>query len=96
MLMSWASHIMVLQGSSEGQGYTIVVLDAGGSGVPPHSLIPRGVEYTTEDDRKINEWILQCPKKIRKNVQLKYLDHKQISRDQHYWLLRSACKWIYG
>ena len=56
MLMSWASHLLVMQGSSEGQGYTIVLLDVTGGGLPSHSLIPRGVEYTTEDDMRINEF----------------------------------------
>jgi len=96
MLQNWASNILLLQGSSESLGYTVVILDAAGTGIPPHSLIPRGVEYTTESDIKINEWILQAPKKIRINTQLKYLEHKKISRDQHYYILRSACKWIYG
>jgi len=96
MLQNWANNVLVLQGSSESIGYTIVVLDAAGSGIPPHSLIPRGVEYTTEADRKINEWIIQASKRIRENTKRKYLEHKSITRDQHYWVLRSACKWLYG
>ena len=96
MLMSWASHILVMQGSSEGQGYTIVLLDVSGGGLPPHSLIPKGVEYTTEDDIKINDFLMQASRKIRENTQKKYLEHKQITKDQHYWILKSASKWLYG
>ena len=96
MLMSWASHILVMQGSSEGQGYTIVLLDVTGGGLPPHSLIPRGVEYTTPEDIAIGEWLQQASKKIRENTQKKYLEHKSITKDQHYWILKSASKWLYG
>jgi len=85
-----------MHGSSEGQGYTIVSLEPRGGGLPPHSLIPRGVEYTTEDDMRINEFLMQASMKLRENAQKKYLEHKSISRQQHYWLLKSACKFLYG
>lgn len=96
MLMSWASNILVLQGSSESLGYTIVMLDLPGGSIPPHSLIPRGVEFTTPEDIALNEWVMQAPRKVRENTKKKYLEHKSITKDQHYWLLRSATKWLYG
>ena len=94
MLTTWAAHILLMYGSSEGQGYTIGILQDY-SGLPPHSLIPKGVEYTSQDDIRINNWLEQTRGKIRENVYKYYLFNQRITKDQHNYLLGHAANFIF-
>jgi len=92
--MTWASHIRLLTGTSEGQGYTIGILQDY-SGLPPHSLIPKGIEFTTSDDLAIEGWLSQTTEKYRELVKAGYIDGKKISWYKQDQLLEAACKWLY-
>jgi len=92
--MTWASHIRLLTGTSEGQGYTIGILQEY-SGLPPHSLIPKGIEFTTADDLAIENFLTQTTEKYRELAKVEYLDGKKINRYRHNELLETAYKWLF-
>jgi len=95
MLMTWASHIRLLTGTSEGQGYTIGILQDY-SGLPPHSLIPKGIEFTSPDDRAIDNFLSQTTEKYRELVKIGYLEGKRLNRYSQKELLTVAAKWLYS
>lgn len=95
MLMTWASHIRLQTGTSEGQGYTIGVLQDY-SGLPPHSLIPKGIEFTTPEDLAIEGWLSQTTEKYRELVRLGYIEGRKLNRYRQTELLETACKWLYS
>jgi len=95
MLCSWASHIRLLQLNSRAQGYSISLF-AESAGTPFHSLIPFGVEYTSQNDLAIDSWIRQTSSKIRKNIELKYLEGREITRHQQEYILKQGAKWLFG
>ena len=94
MFMTWASHVRLLTGTSEGQGYTIGILQEY-SGLPPHSLIPKGIEFTTPEDLAVENFLSQTTDKYRELVKEGYLDGKRLNRHKHRELLETAHKWLF-
>ena len=94
MFMTWASHIKIMLGTSEGQGYSIGLLQEY-IGLPPHSLIPKGLEFTTSDDLAIQNFLSQTTEEYRILARRKYLDGEIINRYRHEALLESAYKWLF-
>jgi len=86
---------MIKNGTSEGMGYTMVI-SGESSGLPPHSLIPKGVKFTSPDDLAVENWFNQASKTIQKNTKAMYIEGKKISKDQHSFLLKSAAKWLFN
>jgi hypothetical protein len=95
MIQSWASHILTRLGTSEGQGFSIGILQDY-SGLPPHSLIPKGVEFTSPDDIAIENWVFQAPYQIQVNVRKKYLEAQKIKPSLHTELLKNAARYLFG
>ena len=93
MLVTWASHIRLITGTSEGQGYQISILQEY-SGMPPHSLVPR-IEFTTPEDRAINNFLEQTTDKYRNLVKTGYLEGKRLNRRHHQELLETVSKWLF-
>ena len=94
MLMSWASHVLLRMGSTADQGFAACFL-ADYTGVPAHSQIPSGIEFTSGDDLAIESWLTQTTRTIQDNTIKKYIKKEIISRDQSYKILKSAKCWIY-
>jgi len=95
MIMSWASHTLLRLGSTAQQGYTACFL-ADFNDAPAHSHIPYGVDYTPQDDRVVEDWLIHAPETIQTNTIKKYIRKEVISRDQSYKLLKSARLWIFS
>jgi len=95
MIVTWASNVLIQMGSSEGQGYTIAFLQEY-SGLPPHSLIPKGVRFTSADDLAIQNWLASTDDRIRALVKEKYLEHNRINKNQSTEILRDAARFLYG
>ena len=95
MFCTWASHLAIQLGTSEGQGYSIGDMREY-AGMPATSKIPKGIEYTTPEDIAITNFLQQTTYKYREYCQIKYLEGKQLSPYKHKDLLAVACKWLFG
>ena len=95
MISSWASSVLIQLGSSEGIGYTIAILQDY-SGLPPHSLIPKGVKFTSADDLAIENWLSQTKPKIQKATIDKYIERKPINKNQATEILKDAARFLYS
>jgi len=94
IISAWASNVLIQIASSEGLGYTIGILQDY-SGLPPHSLIPKGVKFTTPDDLMVENWFSDAPEKIRKWTIMKYIDRRSINKNYETEILKSASKSIF-
>lgn len=94
MIVSWASDILIFYQSSEAQGYIVSLLQDY-TGQPGKSVIPAGVRFTTADDLLIRRWIEQESTIVQKHVIAKYLLKQQITRDQQYYILQRASKFLF-
>ena len=95
MLVTWAAHITIRYQSSEGQGFSIGLLQEY-SGLPPHSLIPKGVEFTTPEDIEVENWLMQATEKIQENTIRFYVDKKPVSKYLHNQLLENARRYLFS
>ena len=94
MLQTWASDVILSLSTSQGQGYAVMLMGEG-SGLPPHSLIPVGVNYTSDDTKLIEAWLWQASDVLRHNAVRIYIDRAKHSRDQKNYLLNQAAKFIF-
>jgi hypothetical protein len=94
MLCTWASHKLLLSGTSQGQGYQIGDLKDY-SGLPAHSLIPLGVEFTTPEDIAISNFIDQTTDKYREYIEIKYLNALPLSKYKHNNLLDAVVRYLF-
>jgi hypothetical protein len=95
MFCNWASHRLLMYGSSEGLGFQVGFLQDY-SGLPAHSLIPRGVEYTTPQDIAIENFIEQTTDKYREYIEIKYINGKPLSKYKHNNLLDEAVRFLFA
>lgn len=94
MLVTWAGHLIARLDSSEGLGYSIGILQDY-SGLPPHSLIPKGVKFTSPEDIAVENWLMQAPENIQENTIIKYVDRKPLTARLHTELLVNARKYLF-
>jgi len=93
MFVSWASHVRLAAGSSEGQGYTIGMLQDY-SGLPACCLIPK-IEFTSPDDLAIESFLSQTTVKYRNLVKQGYIDGRRLTRYKQSDLLETTRKWLF-
>lgn len=94
IISSWASSVLIRIASSEGLGYTIGILQDY-SGLPPHSLIPHGVNFTSPDELLVENWLSAAPENIQKWTITKYIARRSLNKNYHTEILKSAAKSIF-
>ena len=94
MLQTWASEVILSLTTSQGQGYAIMLIGEG-CGLPPHSLIPFGLQYSSDDSKRVEDWLWQASDVLRRNTVRIYIEHQKHSKDQKNYLLNEAAKFIF-
>lgn len=94
MIQGWASEAILSLSTSQGQGYAVMMMGEG-SGIPPHSLIPVGINFSSRETKLVDQWLWQASDLIRNNTVKIYLLHERASRDQRNYLLNKAAKYFF-
>jgi len=94
MIQDWASDVILSLSTSQGHGYAVMLMGEG-SGIPPHSLIPVGINFSSRETKLVYQWLWQASDLIRNNTVKIYLLHERASRDQRNYLLNKAAKYFF-